>query len=162
MTPYFDYKDIDSPIKYHVDDSYLMVFNVELFHTMDMYVRKNEYTLHDNVFLSSESDKRVFYNIEKSNANTLISDGTYLGFISFKLDYQIDQYYRNVGTVITAIGTIGGNYEILYIFLRLILNVYAAKVFRYSINNFSMLEDKNQDDRAEINDTHTIQSSKNN
>ena len=50
MKPYFDYSDMENTIKYHIDDTQYMVLNFNAAYLMDMYVRKNEYTLHDSIF----------------------------------------------------------------------------------------------------------------
>ena len=115
IKPYFDYSDIENPIKYHIDDTHYLALNFNTAYIMDMYVRKNEYTLYDSIFGSFGSESDVFYSIEKSNIVPTESNQVDMAQVRFFIDHQIDQYERTVQTIFEVIGTIGGNNEILRI-----------------------------------------------
>ena len=115
MKPYFDYSDIENPIKYHVDDSNYLIINFGAAFMMDLYIRKNEYTLYDSIFGSNGDESDVFYSLDKTKVVPFLSDQVRLALINFRIDDQIDQYERTVQTVFEVVGTIGGNYEILRI-----------------------------------------------
>ena len=135
MTPYFDYSDIDNPVKYHLESSHFLVLNNDYFYIMNMFVRKNEYTLNDNVFGFQESKSGVFYSLVNSRTLPTSSNGADFAHIYFNLDSQIDQYERTVQTLFEVIGTIGGNYEILRISIGLFLAIYTNKMLSHEVNN---------------------------
>ena len=134
LKPYFDYSDIENPIKYHVDNSNYLYLNYGTTYFMDMYVRKNEYTLYDSIFGSNHKSD-IFYSVEKSRIIPKGSNQLILAQVSFLVDEQIDQYERTVQTVIEVIGTIGGNYEILRIIFGLFVGMYTSKMFNQTIAN---------------------------
>ena len=115
MKPYFDYSDMENPVKYHIDDTHYLTLNFNTAYILDMYVRKNEYTLYDSIFGAFGDESGVFYSIEKSKTVPLESNQYNLAQIRFHIDHQIDQYERTVQTVFEVIGIIGGNNEILRI-----------------------------------------------
>ena len=115
IKPYFDYSDIENPIKYHIDDTHYLALNFNTAYILDMYVRKNEYTLYDSILGSFGDESGVFYSIEKSNIVPIESNQVDLAQVRFLIDHQIDQYERTVQTLFEVFGTIGGNYEILRI-----------------------------------------------
>ena len=156
MTPYFDYEDIDDPIKYHIDDSHYFTVTPNLFHTVEMYVRKNEYNLHDSIFGTSKPKSGVFYTIQNSRTLSSESDGISFGYVSFELDAQTDQYQRNVRTISDVIGIIGGNYEILRILFSLILSSYTSKMLSYEIYNNDKLMNFDQESDAKINHSDEV------
>ena len=135
MTPYFDYSDIENPVKYHIDDSNYLTLNADYFYTMDMFIRKNEYTLNDNIFRLKETKSGVFYSMADVRTLPSASNGVELAHIHFHLDSQIDQYERSVQTIIEVIGTIGGNYEILRISIGLFISTYASKMLSHQVYN---------------------------
>ena len=92
MKPYFDYSDMENPIKYHIDDTHYLTLNFNTAYIMDMYVRKNEYTLHDSIFGSFGVQSDVFYSIEKSKIVPRESSEFNLAQIMYRIDHQIDQY----------------------------------------------------------------------
>ena len=140
LKPYFDYSDIENPIKYHIDDSNYLFLSVKGAYILDMYVRKNEYTLYDSIFGFTGDKSDVFYSIEKSKIVPLDSNEINLAQIRFHVDHQIDQYERTVQTVFEVIGTIGGNYEILRIIFGLFLGMYTGKMFNQNVvNNYKVV-----------------------
>ena len=40
MTPYFDFSDLENPVKYHLDDQKYLFFDESFTHIMDLTVRK--------------------------------------------------------------------------------------------------------------------------
>ena len=40
MTPYFDFSDLENPVKYHINDQNYLFFDDKIGHIMDMSVRK--------------------------------------------------------------------------------------------------------------------------
>ena len=90
MTPYFDYSNIENPVKYHIDDSHYLFLNANYFITMDMFIRKNEYTLNDNIFGLYGTKSGVFYSMADERTLPAASNGTELAHIYFNLDNQID------------------------------------------------------------------------
>ena len=135
MKPYFDYSDIENPVKYHLDDSYYMSLNFNAAYVMDMYVRKNEYTLYDSIFGLAGEKSGMFYSIEKSQVVPGVFNQFYLAQVSFHIDHQIDQYERTVQNIFEVVGTIGGNYEILRILFGVFLGIYTDNMFIRNIAN---------------------------
>ena len=138
IKPYFDYSDIENPIKYHIDDSHYLFLHFNAAYLMEMYVRKNEYTLYDSIF-SSNYESGVFYSIEKSKILPLYNNHVILAQINFVVDNQIDQYERTVQTVFEVIGIIGGNYEILRIIFGVFIGMYTSTIFNQTVvNNYKV------------------------
>ena len=135
MTPYFDYSDIDNPVKYHMEQNQYLVLNTDYFYIMNMFIRKNEYTLNDDIFGLQEARDGVFYSFTDSQTLPVASNGADFAHIYFNLDSQIDQYERTVQTIFEAIGTIGGNYEILRISIGLFLGTYTSKMLSHQVSN---------------------------
>ena len=135
MTPYFDYSDIENPVKYHIDDSNYLTLNTDYFYTMNMFIRKNEYTLNDNIFGLQDTKSGVFYSMADARTLPVASNGADFAHIYFNLDSQIDEYERTVQTIFEVIGTIGGNYEILRISIGLFLGTYTSKMLSHQVCN---------------------------
>ena len=135
MTPYFDYSDIENPVKYHMESTNYLALNSDYFYVMNMFIRKNEYTLNDNIFGLQEDKSGVFYSLVDSQTLPVASNGADFAHIYFNLDSQIDQYERTVQTIFEVIGTIGGNYEILRILIGLFLATYTNKILSHEVNN---------------------------
>ena len=134
MTPYFDYSDIDDPVKYHIDDSRYIALDLGYLNIMEMFIRKNEYILYDDIFGLQAAKSGVFYSIFHSNVSPTASNSIEFAHVYFHLDSQIDQYERTVQTIFEVIGTIGGNYEILRISIGLILSTYTNKMLSHEVN----------------------------
>ena len=135
MKPYFDYSDIENPVKYHLDESYYMTLQFNAAYIMNMYVRKNEYTLYDSIFGLPNEKSDMFYTIEKSQVVPVLFNEVYLAQVSFHIDHQIDEYERTVQNIFEVVGTIGGNYEILRIIFGLFLGIYTDNMFIRNISN---------------------------
>ena len=135
MTPYFDYSDIDNPVKYHMDDRQYFVLNYEHFYITNMYIRRNEYTLNDDIFGLKDDKSRAFYSLVDSRTIPVAANGLDFAHVYFSLDNQIDEYERTVQTIFEAIGTIGGNYEILRISIGLFLGTYTSKMLSHQVSN---------------------------
>ena len=135
MTPYFDYSDIDNPVKYHMESNHFLVLNNDYFYVMKMFIRKNEYTLNDDIFGFREGKSGVFYSLVNSQTLSIASNGADFAHVYFNLDNQIDEYERTVQTIFEAIGTIGGNYEILRISIGLFLGTYTSKMLSHQVSN---------------------------
>ena len=135
MTPYFDYSDIDKPVKYHIDHSHYLILNIDYLYIMDMFIRKSEYTLNDNIFGLQEAKSGVFYSMVNSKILPVASNRADFAQIYFNLDDQVDQYERTVQTIFEVIGTLGGNYEILRISIGLFLAIYTNKMLSYEVSN---------------------------
>ena len=135
VKPYFDYSDMENPIKYHIDDTNYLFLNFDAAYILEMYVRKSEYTLHDSIFGSSGDKSDEFYSIEKSRMIPVGNNQFTLAQIRFHIDHQIDQYERTVQTVFEVVGIIGGNYEILRIWFGLFIGMYTSKMFDQTVAN---------------------------
>ena len=135
MTPYFDYSDIENPVKYHMEANHYFVVNTDYFYVTNMFIRKNEYTLNDDIFGLREATDGVFYSLVDSRTIPVATNGGDFAHVYFNLDSQIDQYERTVQTIFEAIGTIGGNYEILRLSIGLFLGTYTSKMLSHQVNN---------------------------
>ena len=137
LTPYFDFNDLENPIKYQLSDLQYMVLDSSYFYSANLKVRKNFYTLYDSIFGLSNEQSGTFYSYEDSNAYTLPPYENYLARIDIQLDAQIDRYERTVQTIFEAIGTIGGIYEILRIVIGTLVGLFVNKVYQHTtVNNF--------------------------
>ena len=100
-----------------------------------MYIRRNEYTLNDDIFGLKDDKSGVFYSLVDSRTIPVAANGLDFAHVYFSLDNQIDEYERTVQTIFEAIGTIGGNYEILRLSIGLFLGTYTSKMLSHQVSN---------------------------
>ena len=144
MTQFFDFNDIDNPVKYHFDDNSI-VLNSAGYNILEISVRKNEYTLNDNLLGLTNSESGVFYSFIKGSTTSFPSEIPLIsGLIQITLDDQVDRYERSVATVIEAFGVIGGIYELFKVVFRLLFGIYTSKKFYREVSSIWMC---NQDDQ---------------
>ena len=137
LTPYFDFNDLENPIKYQLSDLQYLILDSSYFYVSNVKIRKNLYTLYDSVFGFSSGQSGTFYSYESSNAQTLFPFENILARIDIQLDAQVDRYERTVQTIFEAIGTIGGIYEILRIIIGTIVGIFVNKVYQQTtVNDF--------------------------
>ena len=136
MTQFFDFNDIENPVKYHFDDNNVLILNSQSYEVQYLLARKNEYVLNDNKFGLSGSESGIFYSLKRGAQMTFIQEYTnILGLVIIKLDDQIDRYERSLPTVIEAFGVIGGIYEIFKVLFRLLIGIYTTRRFSNEVSN---------------------------
>ena len=113
ISPYFDFYDMDNPIKYHIDDRlkfYGVQYDTKL---ANVYIRENKYQLNDDIF-EFESKSGVFYSASDFRLQQIKHyqsdqyNNTYVVpfILQIEADPQVDEYERQVLTFLDATGNI--------------------------------------------------------
>ena len=132
MTPYFDFNDLDNPIKYQLKTDLQMEFSSVIDIISILKIRQNYYSLHDSWFGFFGDESGTFYSYENPEFRFQNFASHTRAQILIQLDAQIDRYERTVQTLFGAIETVGGIYEIIKISIGLLIKAYNHKVYEYT------------------------------
>ena len=158
LAPYFDFRDLENPIKYHINDQHYLFFDYQNTLIMRMDIRKSLFTVYDSVFGISSPKKGSFYTIEKSDIMPVLFNDKDFAQITIGLDNQIDEYESSVQTIFEAIGTIGGLYEMLRISSGLLIGIYTKKVYQHTVTK-NLRQDNSKLEQENPNNTRQIRKS---
>ena len=135
MNPYFDFNDIEHPIKYQLSETLTLLLSTDFLYVSFLNIRQNFYTLYDDIFGFSGEQSGTFYSYENSNLFPSHPFDKNLLRVQIRLDAQIDRYERTVQTIFEAIGTIGGIYEILKIVTGTLVGIFIKNIYQYNTAN---------------------------
>ena len=142
MNPYFDFNDIEEPIKYQLSETPTIFLDTNYLYLATLNIRQNFYTLYDSIFGLSGEQSGTFYSYEGSNMLTTSFEDSFLFRAEIRLDAQIDTYERTVQTVFEAIGIVGGIYEILRIVTGTLVGIFIKNFYQYNTaNEFKVFEE---------------------
>lgn len=131
LSPYIDYSDIENPLKYAYVDKYVVNINPKAYTVHSIYVRKNKYSLDDNL-LYGDIKNGSFYTISEQQSSQYPYYPGSICEITFNIDNQIMNYERKVYNLYDMIGDVGGIYSVLISIFLLFMNKYTEKLYNYS------------------------------
>lgn len=127
---YFDFQDIENPIKSFLDFRSESVLDKNLTTYVTGYLQKDYYKLQDEYLQFGKGKTGTFYSMENIDRYTTTRQGSSI-YYTFDL-YQASKSYhynRKVLSLVEILGQIGGTHEITMLILSIIVCYYNRKVF---------------------------------
>eukprot|EP00347_Sterkiella_histriomuscorum_P022098 403331687 len=137
VNTYFDFNDLDSSVKYFIDDTIFFPIQPTLGKQSFIYVRQSFTNLNDK-FFSFENGKNItLYSIQRQK--DYIMETAYRGItyvsVQVRLDPYQDTYSRTVYGLMGVIGDVGGVQTILLVFGSLITGMIAERLLYAKMMN---------------------------
>lgn len=110
---YFDFNDLENPVKYHLMKHNYFYPLYDQTQQCHFYVRENNYILNDDLIRYYETPAKTFYSIEDTRYFLEPQRGSAVMTFNFLKDYIVDEYERDVLSILDVTGTIGGVFEII-------------------------------------------------
>ena len=96
-----------------------------------MQVSRNEYTITDWIPFYSAPETKTFYSIDKYKTSLRPTDESNIALrLMIGADPKINVYETTFLSFLEVMGTIGGIYEIVYLFFSLIFRVFVNSIFK--------------------------------
>ena len=131
---FIDFKNIDNPIQkfYRYDSNFIL----EGSGSSDNYnLRYNEYSLQDSKYDVGSPKSGTFLTCQELNRNYEIEGIGAVHTINVKLDVEFNQFDRTMTTIFEVIGTVGGTYEIIFLFMKFLVPIFTKRILEYSLVN---------------------------
>jgi hypothetical protein len=145
---YFDFEDIDNPVKSYIDSPEYMYYPQSGKKTLFINIRKNRYSLNDNL-VYGEEEESSFLSFE--NAKLLDQNPEGLGFtIDFKVDSQIDYYERKIFDFIEMSGILGGFFGTAKLVLGFLVGIYSKVSMNKHMKKYSESYIENYENQLEF------------
>jgi hypothetical protein len=136
VNKYYDFNDIDNPIKEYVEDYRHEGIIFDQTKITQFHIRENRVIEQDSIFPWGATKERKFYSIsghysiakQRNNNEQLIR-------YEFILDSQIDIYERFSYSIIDMASDIGGTFELLAVFAVIINSILARKLYLIELLN---------------------------
>ena len=159
---YFDFDDYDDPVKAYVTDRESYKPPTSFHKRVTLFLRKNEYSLHDDLVQYRDHQEGSFYSIGSKEVDIEeLTDDTVMT-IQIVQDSVVDQYQRSVFTFMEMIGQLGGLYEVLTLLASFLISGIVQKFFTMSIlRNLFYVECNPQDENSNFWDKNQINSIRN-
>ena len=125
INSYYDINDPIHPVKQYVDRTFQISTSSVGSTFFKGFITKNEYKVNDWDSFFSQAKTQTFYSFDKKEMTVRSSDqALYSARMVFRGDTKVNVYETNVLNLLEVLGTIGGVYELLYLFFAFILKVY--------------------------------------
>ena len=143
INKYYDFNDIDNPIKTYLDESRVEYLHPFLKKRHRLNIRENRIIQNDGIFPWSQQKKETFYSV--STSSSTFSDRDYtrdygLAEFEISLDSQVDLYEREVYTILSFFGEIGGIFELLMVFGHIFFASYSKLTGKLSMVNHASMQ----------------------
>ena len=133
LSTYLDFDNIEKPIQKFYDfriDS----LSYETSADETFYIKPNEYSLQDSKFGIGSPKTGNFYTKSRSEKTVTQRNLSLLTHrYIFTLDAEYEQYERTMMTVFEVIGTVGGVYEMIYLFMKFLVPLVTTRIFEHSL-----------------------------
>lgn len=133
LQSYIDYSDINDPIKITVRQDETANIFPNYKSEMRIKIKKNMYSI-NNDYIGSNYLKGNFYSV---TGNVLLTSpllqGQALGSVTFIMDNVETRYNARVYSFLDLTSQLGGIYEVVHIFLSIILSYLSGKLYYHDI-----------------------------
>lgn len=132
---YFDYKDIEEPIKYTFDDFNTFLMNNYNSLLLTVEVEANTYEIQDNIINSYEKSSGAFYSLGRtiSSYSQKEKEAEGLMRLIFQLGKRKNEYQRQVYNIFDLLSEVGGIFQFIQFIPMAIVGFISSKLFYYSI-----------------------------
>ena len=146
VNQYFDFDDYDNPVNEFIDSQFYWDIAPGFRKKTDIFIRKNEAELEDDVVQIFTAKNFDFYQIVKSKESFELED-TSTGVIVdvfFRYDEDYDVYERRIYSFWDFLGQIGGLQQSLLIIGSFICILFTEKLYAASIiRRIYQIKDRN-------------------
>ncbi|CAI2383865.1 unnamed protein product [Moneuplotes crassus] len=133
---FFDLTNFTDPAQNYLDGQFYWDIMPGFRKKNDIYIRKNEATLHDQLVQLFNTEERNFYQIQDSRDQIeLEGDDGQFASIYIRFDPYRDQYDRRVFSFGDLMGQVGGIYEVLLLTGMLVVGIFSERLLISSILN---------------------------
>lgn len=131
---YVDFDNYQQPVQSFLDDKFFWDLMPGFRKKTDIYFRKNEAQLVDDLVQLGQSTRLSFYQVKTFREQTEL-EGTDLQFASiyFRFDAYYDVYQRRVYSLGDLFGQIGGLYSSVFVVGAVFVAVFSERLFVSSI-----------------------------
>ena len=124
INAYFDFDDIDNPVKTYLQNYDSPPLTANNFQNIVININQDKAILNDGWLFGSKTEEKEFYTNHYFQSTT--SDGSlsagHLLLAYFKLDGKTTIYKRTVFNMLELFGILGGMYEVLEVTLTILLS----------------------------------------
>ena len=135
INAYFDFDDIDNPVKTYLQNYDSPPLTANNFQNIVININQDKAILNDGWLFGSKTEEKEFYTNHYFQSTT--SDGSlsagHLLLAYFKLDGKTTIYKRTAFNMLELFGILGGMYEVLEVTLTILLSSTSQKVLYNSL-----------------------------
>lgn len=136
VNSYLDFEDYDKPIKQYIEDRYTYRALPTYKKLIKMYIKENYVELSDNILGIGQSEEQKFLSVDNQiqdlHPSAVAAREVYFEIL-LTLDPQKDYYTRTVFSFLDLFGQLGGVFELMCIWMGLIVWFFAKNVMFFSI-----------------------------